>query len=65
MKSKIKASLATLGVLVLVSLCILFVYHYPDFFFATTSCLALVWLTLSAWNAFYLHFKSKDENPTS
>jgi hypothetical protein len=65
MKSKIKASLATLGVLVLFSLCILFGHHYPEYFFGATLCFALVWLTLSAWNAFYLHFKSKDENPTS
>jgi hypothetical protein len=65
MKSKIKASLATLGVLVLVSLCILFGHHYPEYFFGATLCLGLGWLTSSVWNLFHLHFESEEKNPIS
>ena len=59
MKAKFLASLATLGVLVLLAAFIAAAYFYTETWFKVIMAASILWVAFSCWNLFYGYFQKK------
>jgi len=59
MKAKFLASLATLGVLVLLAAFIAAAYFYTETWFKVITVGSILWVVFSCWNLFYGYFQKK------